>query len=46
MEASINADFAAILEASGVDYRVIVAGDYPPGEQLDIWCDVGFDPAG
>jgi hypothetical protein len=36
VEASINADFAAILEASGVDYRVILAGDYPPGEQLDI----------
>lgn len=36
VEASINADFAAVLAASGVDYRVIVAGDYPPGEQLDI----------
>jgi hypothetical protein len=36
VEASINADFAAILDASGIDYRVIVAGDYPPGEQLDI----------
>jgi hypothetical protein len=36
VETSINADFAAILEASGVDYRVIVAGDYPPGAQLDI----------
>lgn len=29
MEASINDDFAAILEASGLDYRVIVAADYP-----------------
>jgi hypothetical protein len=36
VEASINADFAAILEASGIPYQVIVAGDYPPGEQLDI----------
>jgi hypothetical protein len=36
VENSINADFAAILEASGIDYRVIVAGDYPPGGQLDI----------
>jgi len=36
VEASINADFAAILGGSGLDYRVIVAGDYPPGEQLDI----------
>ncbi|MFY0532310.1 hypothetical protein [Nannocystis pusilla] len=36
VEASINNDFAAILGASNVDYRVIVMGDYPPGEQLDI----------
>ena len=36
VEASINNDFAAILGASDVDYRVIVMGDYPPGEQLDI----------
>lgn len=36
VEQSINQDFAAILEASMVDYRVIVLGDYPPGGQLDI----------
>ncbi|MCX4240607.1 hypothetical protein [Paraliomyxa miuraensis] len=36
VEASINDDFAAILGASGIPYQVIVAGDYPPGEQLDI----------
>lgn len=36
VEASINDDFAAILEASGIPYQVIVAGDYPPGGQLDI----------
>ena len=36
VEASINVDFAAVLEASGVDYRIIVMGDYPPGQQLDI----------
>ena len=36
VEASINEDFAAILGASGIDYRVIVLGDYPPGEQLSI----------
>lgn len=36
VEASINADFATILGNSGIDYQVIVAGDYPPGEQLDI----------
>lgn len=36
VEASINVDFAQILESSGIDYRVIVAGDYPPGDQLDI----------
>lgn len=29
MQASINDDFAAILGASGLDYRVIVAADYP-----------------
>jgi hypothetical protein len=33
VEASINVDFAAILEASGIDYRIIVLGDYPPGDQ-------------
>lgn len=36
VEASINVDFAAILAASNIDYRVIVLGDYPPGEQLSI----------
>lgn len=36
VEASINDDFAAILAASGIPYQVIVAGDYPPGGQLDI----------
>jgi hypothetical protein len=36
VEASINVDFAAILAASGIDYRIIVLGDYPPGEQLSI----------
>ena len=36
VEQSINQDFAAILEASMIDYRVIVLGDYPPGGQLDI----------
>jgi hypothetical protein len=36
VEASINTDFAAILGLSGIDYRVIVLGDYPPGEQLSI----------
>lgn len=36
VEASINVDFAAILEASGIDYRIIVLGDYPPGDQLSI----------
>lgn len=36
VEQSINADFAQIMGNSGLDYRVIVAGDYPPGEQLDI----------
>ncbi|MDC0674382.1 hypothetical protein [Nannocystis radixulma] len=36
VEASINVDFAAILAASNIDYRVIVLGDYPPGDQLSI----------
>jgi len=36
VEDSINKNFAAILEESNVDYRVIVLGDYPPGGQLDI----------
>lgn len=36
VEASINVDFAAVLEQSAVDYRIIVMGDYPPGQQLDI----------
>ena len=36
VEASINVDFAAVLEASAVDYRIIVMGDYPPPGQLDI----------
>lgn len=36
VESSINADFAQIMGNSGLDYRVIVAGDYPPGGQLDI----------
>ncbi|MEZ4451760.1 MAG: hypothetical protein R3B09_20015 [Nannocystaceae bacterium] len=36
VEQSINQDFAAILEMSMIDYRVIVLGDYPPGGQLDI----------
>jgi hypothetical protein len=36
VQASINDDFAAILEASNIDYRVIVLGDYPPGEQYSI----------
>lgn len=36
VEASINVDFAAVLENSGVDYRIIVMGDYPPGGQLSI----------
>lgn len=36
VEASINVDFAQILEASAIDYRVIVLGDYPPGGQLSI----------
>lgn len=36
VEQSINADFAQIMDDSGLDFRVIVAGDYPPGEQLDI----------
>lgn len=36
VEASINVDFAAVLEASAVDYRIIVMGDYPPGQQLEI----------
>ncbi len=36
VEQSINANLALILGASGLDYRVIVAGDYPPGDQLDI----------
>lgn len=34
VETSINVDFAAILEESGVDYRIIVLGDYPPGVEL------------
>lgn len=34
VETSINVDFAAILEDSGVDYRIIVLGDYPPGVEL------------
>ncbi|MEZ4382596.1 MAG: hypothetical protein R3A79_14760 [Nannocystaceae bacterium] len=36
VENSINDDFAQILEGSGVDYRVIVLGDYPPGAQQSI----------
>ena len=36
VETSINADFAAVLGASGLDYQVLVLGDYPPGDQLDI----------
>jgi hypothetical protein len=36
VEASINADFAAVLGGSGLDYRVLVLGDYPPAEQLYI----------
>ncbi len=36
VEQSINADFAQIMGDSGIDYRVIVAGDYPPGDQLDL----------
>jgi hypothetical protein len=36
LEGSINGDFAAILEDSGLDYRVIVAADYPPAEQLSV----------
>jgi len=36
VEASINVDFAAILAASMIDYRIIVLGDYPPGGQLSI----------
>ncbi len=36
VESSINNDFAAILGASGIDYRVVVLGDYPPGGQLSI----------
>ena len=36
VEGSINTDFAAILEMSGIDYRIIVMGDYPPGDQLSI----------
>ncbi len=36
VEASINVDFATVLANSGVDYRIIVMGDYPPGGQLSI----------
>lgn len=36
LEASINGDFAAILEQSGLDYQVIVAADYPPAAQLSV----------
>ena len=36
VEASINSNFAAILEASGVDYRLVVIGKYPPGDQRSI----------
>ncbi len=36
VEASINADFAAVLGGSGLDYQVLVLGDYPPAEQLYI----------
>jgi hypothetical protein len=36
VEQSINVDFAQILEASAVDYRIVVLGDYPPGGQLTI----------
>lgn len=36
VEASINADFAQVLGGSGLDYQVIVLGDYPPAEQLYI----------
>lgn len=36
LEASINSDFAQILEDSGLDYQVIVAADYPPAAQLSV----------
>ncbi|MFV8752972.1 hypothetical protein ACNOYE_20695 [Nannocystaceae bacterium ST9] len=50
VQASINDDFAAILGASDIDYRVIVLGDYPPGEQYSICIEPplaasGCDPA-
>lgn len=36
VQASINTEFAQILESAGIDYRVVVLGDYPPGDQLSI----------
>lgn len=36
VQASINTEFAQILANAGIDYRVVVLGDYPPGGQLSI----------
>ena len=36
VEQNVNVNFAAILGASGVDYRVVLVADYPPGEKLEI----------
>lgn len=39
VQASINVEFAQILASAGIDYRVIVLGDYPPAGQLSICID-------
>jgi hypothetical protein len=36
VEATINDNFAQIMEDSGLDYRVIVAAEYAPSEFLDV----------
>jgi hypothetical protein len=36
VEANISENFADIIAASGVDFRVILVADYPPGEKLQI----------
>src|SRR5690606_26150824 len=32
VEANINADLAAVLEADGIDYRIVMLADFPPAE--------------
>lgn len=46
VQASINTEFAAILENAAIDYRVIVLGDYPPGEQYSICIEPPLSAAG